>query len=65
MIRLYREVQWDGAFDPRVQLYDTVRTIDDYRATANETLDFLVEAISMSDSGTTITGHEYGAGVLE
>ena len=66
MIRMYREILWKGAFDPRFLLYDTAYTTDAYRDAAGpETLYFMVEAISLSESGVSLSGREYSAGVLE
>jgi hypothetical protein len=64
-IRLYREITWEGAFDPRVQIYHTAEVLDDYRNGPPETLTFLVETVSMNEGKTVISGREYGAGVLE
>jgi len=63
-IRLYREINWRGAFDPRIKLYQTVRAIITYRTGAPEVVYFLVESVSIGDDATTLSGREYGAGVL-
>ena len=65
MIRLYRLVGWLGAFDPRVRLFDTVEVDDDYRTGAPETLRILVQGIDVGEFKYSISGTEYGAGVLE
>jgi len=65
VIRIYRDVSTRHGFDPRIKIFDTVHAVDDYRATADEDLYFLVQNISMNDRNTELSGTEYGAGVLE
>jgi hypothetical protein len=64
VIRIYRTITTEHPFDPRIKLYDTVHAIDDYRLSGNEDLYFLVLSITWDDNGVTLSGIEYGAGVL-
>jgi len=63
-IRLYREITWSGAFDPRVQIYRTARSYDTYRETGTDELLYLVESYTINANSTRITGREYGGGAL-
>ena len=63
-IRLYRQITWTGAFDPRIQIYRTVHTRDTYREGATDELYFICESLTINNDSTVIAGTEYGAGVL-
>jgi len=63
-IRLYRQITWDGAFDPRIQIYRTVRTQDVYREVDTDVLRYICENYSINNESTMISGREYGGGVL-
>jgi|GEM_PF-2749634 len=63
-IRLYRQITWNGAFDPRIQIYRTVHTRDTYREIATDELYFICESYTINNNTTMIAGTEYGGGVL-
>lgn len=63
MIRLYRQAEFRGIFDPRIRIFDTVKFIETYRATGDEEFYFLVASLNLDEKGFIITGIEYGAGV--
>ena len=65
VIRIYRTIKTKHGFDPRIKIFDTVHAVDNYRATADENLYFLVQGINLNDGLTEFAGTEYGAGVLE
>jgi hypothetical protein len=62
-IRLYREIHFVCPFDPRVQIFQTYKVVDDYRLTGSETLYFLVQSLQLREPQAEISGIEYGAGV--
>jgi len=63
-IRLYRTISLTSHFDPRIMVFDTVAVEDDYREGGPEELQFMVQAIEITDSQVRISGTEFGAGVL-
>jgi hypothetical protein len=65
VIRLYRQIDFIGGFDPRPKLFDTYHVDENYRAGVHEDLYFLIQKIIMSDISVAISGLEFGAGVLE
>lgn len=63
-IRLYRQITWTGPFDPRIQIYRTVHTSDNYREIVSDELYYICEHYVIRNESTMIAGTEYGAGVL-
>ena len=65
VIRVYRLIKYQGFFDPRIWVFSTVFTEDEYRSVTPAELYFLVQSVSFSDNAISITGTEFGADVLE
>lgn len=60
-IRLFREIGYAGLFDPRLNIFDTAKVIDDYRIGTHDDLFYLVQKLITTDSDAIIDGIEYGA----
>jgi hypothetical protein len=63
-IRIYRMASSEHGFDCRPAIFDTLRIVDNFREGAPEEILILVQKISLSDTGASYAGTDYGAGVL-